>query len=186
MIYQFVVTLRNDNAKYIDLISIFLSGASAILFLREQLMNNPKNIAYLIGFIFIAVVIAWNLYMIRAKKREKVYYNRAMFFAALVWANMPYFQWLVFVFAFLGLAEYHAKFPLEIGFSDEKIVFNSIIKRKFKWDAFSNVLLKDNLLTLDFKSNRIFQKETIDEEGDADEQEFNVYCRQRLKIANGY
>lgn len=186
MIYQYVVTLRNDNAKYIDLISIFLSGASAILFLREQVTSNPKNITYLIGFIFIVVVIAWNVYMMRTKKREKVYYNKAMFFAALVWANMPYFQWLVFVFALLGLAEYQAKFPLEIGFSDEKVVFNSLIKRKFGWNAFSNVILKDNLLTLDFKSNKIFQKETIDEDGDADEDEFNVYCRQRLKVANGY
>jgi hypothetical protein len=180
MVYQYVVTLRNDTAKYIDLISIFLAGSSALLFLREQLITNHKTISYLIGFLFIAVVIIWNIYMIRSKKREKVYYNRALFFAALVWANMPYFQWLVFVFAFLGLAEYHAKFPLEIGFSDQQVVFNSLFKRKFSWEAFNNVMLKDNLLTLDFKSNRLFQRETIDEEGDAEEEEFNVYCKQRL------
>ena len=39
--------------------------------------------------------------------------------------------------------------------------------------TFNNVVLKDDLLTLDFKSNKLLQRETIDEEGDAEEDEFN-------------
>jgi hypothetical protein len=40
------------------------------------------------------------------------------------------------------------------------------------------------LLTLDFKNNRILQKEVVDdEEEDADEDEFNTYCRERLAAA---
>lgn len=185
MIYNYLVTLRNENRKYIDLLSLLLCSISAILFLWQQLITPQKTIVYLIGFLFIAVVVGRNIYLQRVRKQEQVSYNRALFFAAIVWTVMPDYQWLVFVFGFLGLFEFQAKFPLEIGFSDEQIVFNSIIKKRYSWKDFNNVILKDNLLTLDFKNNKIFQKETIDEEGEADETEFNDYCRERLLASAG-
>jgi hypothetical protein len=180
MVYHYLVTLRNDNRKYIDLLSLLLCSASALIFLREQLITPQKTIVYLVGFLFVAVMIVRNLYLVRTGNSEKVAYNRALFFAAIVWTVMPYFQWLVFVFGFLGLFEFHAKFPLEIGFTDKLIVFNSLIKKKYTWQDFNNVVLKDNVLTLDFKNNKIFQKETIDEDGEADEDEFNEFCRKCL------
>jgi len=57
-------------------------------------------------------------------------------------------------------------------------VINSLIKKKYPWSDFNNVMLKDGLLTLDFKDNRLIQKEAIEEDGpDADEDEFNAFCR---------
>ncbi len=183
MIYNYLVTLRNENRKYIDLLSLLLCSISALLFLRQQLITPQKTIVYLIGFLFVAVVVGRNIYLQRVRNQEQVSYNRALFFAAIVWTVMPQLQWLVFVFGFLGLFEFQAKFPLEIGFSDNQIVFNSIIKKKYSWKDLNNVVLRDNMLTLDFKNNKIFQKETIDEEGEADETEFNDYCRDRLRAA---
>ena len=181
MVYTYLVTLKNDSRKYVDLISLLLCSASALIFLREQFITPQKTIVYLVGFLFIAVLIARNLYLLRTNNHEKIAYNRALFFAAIVWTVMPYFQWLVFVFGFLGLFEFHAKFPLEIGFTEKQIVFNSLIKKRYTWQDFNNVVLKDNVLTLDFKSNKLFQKETIDEDGEADEDEFNSFCAQCLR-----
>ena len=31
--------------------------------------------------------------------------------------------------------------------------------KKYQWDQFSNVVLKDNILTLDFKNNKLLQAE---------------------------
>jgi len=48
------------------------------------------------------------------------------------------------------------------------------------------VILKDGLLTLDFKNNKVYQKEALDDdEPDADEDEFNEYCKSRLQTENG-
>jgi hypothetical protein len=56
-----------------------------------------------------------------------------------------------------------------------------LFKRKFRWSEFNNIILKDGLLTLDFKSNRLLQKEVLDDDDpDADEDEFNAYCREKL------
>jgi len=81
--------------------------------------------------------------------------------------------------------EYQAKYPLEIGFSDEEILRNTLIKKKYRWSDLNNVILKDGLLTIDFKNNKLFQKEALDEEEmDAAEAEFNAYCQQRLSSSN--
>ncbi|MFZ9661984.1 MAG: hypothetical protein ACO29O_08910, partial [Chitinophagaceae bacterium] len=72
------------------------------------------------------------------------------------------------------------------GFSDEKIEFNGIFKRQIYWQELSNVVLKDGMITLDFKNNNLIQKETDidedDEEYDVTEEEFNEYCRNMLSI----
>ena len=83
----------------------------------------------------------------------------------------------------MGLFERQAKFPLEIGFSEDSIVINTLFRRRYRWTDFNNIVLKDDLLTLDFKNNRLLQRETIDEEGDAEEDEFNDYCREQLNVA---
>ena len=50
-------------------------------------------------------------------------------------------------------------------------------KKQYGWELFSNIILKDGLLTLDFKNNQIQQYhigEQLNEEG------FNNFCRQYL------
>ena len=101
--------------------------------------------------------------------------------AGIFWLGMPYLQWLFIPFIFFALLEAQAKYPLEFGFYSEGVVINSIFKKKFPWTSFQSVLLKDGLLTLDFKNNRLIQKEVLDDdEPDAPEDEFNDYCRSKL------
>lgn len=179
MIYQYVVILKNKNTKFIDIIGLLLSILSVIFFTRELVTSHQPGLAYLLGIIAIIAILVWNL--VQSSKGKKVYYSRALLVAALVWMKMPYFQWLTFVFIILALLEYQAKYSLEIGFSDKEIVINSLFKRRYQWAQFDNILLKDGLLTLDFTNNRILQREIEDDEDDeADEDEFNAWCRKQL------
>jgi hypothetical protein len=180
MIYKYVVVLKNLQNRYIDLVGLLLSIFSAFCFARELTVANKVGLAYLVGLVFVVIVVAWNLF--QSYRGRKVYYSRALLIAALVWMKMPYWQWLAFVFIILALLEYQAKYAVEIGFSDEQIVINSFFKRRYRWSQFNNVVLKDGIITLDFANNRILQREIEDDEDeeDADEEEFNEYCRQRL------
>jgi NADH:ubiquinone oxidoreductase subunit 6 (subunit J) len=179
MVHQYVVTLKNTNYRYLDIFSVLLLIISAFLFLTEQFRSDNIKIAYLFGGVAIIIITGWNVY--RQKKNGKIiFYSSALFIAAIAWVTMPYLSWLFMPFALMGLLERPAKFNLEVGFSDNCIVINTLIRRKYNWTDFNNIVLKDDLLTLDFKNNRLLQKETIDEEGDAEEDEFNMYCRQQL------
>jgi hypothetical protein len=179
MVYQYVVTLKNSSRKYIDNFSLLLLVISALLFAREQYFSPNIKISYLFGGLAIVMIAGRNLYLQR-KNGHTVYYNGAMFVAAIGWVTMPYLSWLFIPFALMGLFERQAKKPLEVGFTDAEIAINTLVRKRYKWSGFNNIVLKDNLLTLDFNNNRLLQRETIDEEGDAEEDEFNAYCREQL------
>ena len=117
MVYQYVVTLKNTNRKYIDVFSILLLGISVLLFLREQYFSPNIKITYLFGGIAIAAITGWNYYQ-QKKKGAIVFYSSALFIAAIGWVTMPYLTWLFIPFALMGLFERQAKMPLEVGFTD--------------------------------------------------------------------
>ncbi|MEP7258674.1 MAG: hypothetical protein ABI687_09800, partial [Flavitalea sp.] len=111
----------------------------------------------------------------------EIYFSKALLIAGLVWTRMPYFQWLVAVFALMAILEYQAKHSPEIGFSPDKVVFFGLLRKKYSWSEIDNVILKDGLLTIDFTNNRLIQKEIESGENEASEEEFNQWCRQYLK-----
>lgn len=180
MIYHYVVTIKNQHSRLIDIIGFLLSGVSVLFFVVEMINSVSVGLAYLLGSVFIIAVLAWNIYQSR-RRRRKVYYSRALLIAALVWMKMPYFQWLSFLFIILALLEYQAKYSVEIGFSDKEIVLNTFFKKKYSWAHFSNIVLKDGIITLDFANNKVWQREIDeDEEDDASEEEFNHFCQSQL------
>jgi hypothetical protein len=179
MVYPYVIVLKNQHNRYIDILGILLSIFSVACFTREMLVTREVGLAYLLGVIFVTGVVVWNLY--QTAKKKKVFYSRALLIAALVWMKMSYFSWLFFPLVILALLEYQAKYAIEIGFSDRHILINSLLKKKYQWTDFNNVVLKDGWLTLDFANNRVLQREIDDDEEDeADEDEFNVFCQQQL------
>lgn len=180
MVYQYVVSLKNQHSKTIDIFGILLSAGSVVFFVWELILQQNISIAYLLGAVFVTGVLIYNIWM--SAKGRKVYYSRALLIAALVWMKMPYLQWLSFLFIILALLEYQAKYSLEIGFTENQVVINSLFKKRYRWDQFNNIVLKDGLITLDFNNNKILQREVVDDEEDeADEDEFNNYCREQLK-----
>lgn len=144
------------------------------MMIRQQIV-----LPLILGVVFIAGLLLWNLFAY-VKLDKQIYYSKALLIAGLVWMKMPYFSWLLFVLPVLALLEYQAKLSPEIGFSHDHIVFNRLLKKKHSWTEIENVLLKDGLLTIDFKNNRLFQKEIDTGDNEATEEEFNLWCQERL------
>ena len=186
MKYQYVVILKKDGERATDLLSVLLCFCSAVLFGLSQLKSGHPDI-YL--YAFTALILAGLvLCVIRRRQHKPVRFKYLILLTALGWFGMPVLPWIGILFLALAFLEHQAKRPLEIGFDRDCIVINSLIRQRHDWSVFNNILLKDGLLTLDFKNNRLFQKEIADdetEEDDVDEEEFNAYCRERLTGASG-
>lgn len=179
MRYDYVVSLKKDRDRQIDLISIFLCIFSVLAFVFQQFRESKFNYLSSLFAVILACGVVFNIFF--AKKDKVVRYKNLLFLAGIYWIMMPYLSWISIIFFFLAFLEYQAKHPLEVGFTNDEVVINTLIKRRFSWASFNNIILKEGLLTLDFKTNKIFQKETLDDdEPDADEDEFNDYCRQKL------
>jgi hypothetical protein len=180
MFYQYIVTLKRDNENQIDRISTSLCLLSVMAFVYTQLAAGQISFLFSLSAIAIASGTILNLLRIR-KGQQGIRFKNWLLIAAVTWIGMPHLQWLSIFFFILAFLEYQAKYPLELGFTAEGVVINRIIRKKYPWSAFNNILLKDGMLTLDFKNNKIFQRETMDEEEpDAEEDEFNDYCKEQL------
>jgi len=180
MRYQYVVILKRDNERPADIISLCLCLLSVLAFIFQQL--NASHLNFFLSFAAAIIISGLVMNLIAAKKGNRVRYKNWLLIAGLAWIGMPYFQWLAVLFFIFAMLEYQAKYPLEVGFSNDMVVINTLFKKKIPWSDFNNVMLKDGLLTLDFKNNKLFQKEALDDdEVDADEDEFNDYCMEQLK-----
>jgi hypothetical protein len=183
MIYQYVVTLKNKNSRYIDFIGFLLPGVSILFYVMEMVKSSQVHPAYIVGAISVGGLLGWNVYQSTFNKKT-VKYRWALYISALVWMKMPYYEWLSLVFILLGFLEPQAKYAIEIGFGEKEVVINSLPKKRYSWSDFENVVLKDGLLTMDFANNRILQRETLDdEEDDTEEDEFNLFCFNQLRLA---
>jgi hypothetical protein len=178
MRYDYVVTLKRENARKTDLVSFLLLLFSLIAYCIVQIRDRPS------GFLSIAsgILIFGLLYNVYAfRKGRELRFRNWLFAAGIFWLGMPYFQWMLLPFAVLALLESQAKYPLEIGFDNQGVLINSLLKKKIPWNLLQSVMLKDGLLTLDFKNNTLIQKEVLDDdEPDASEDEFNDYCRSKI------
>jgi hypothetical protein len=178
MHYDYVVTLKRENAHKTDLISLLLLIFSLLAFSFVQIRNG-LNLLLCVG---IAIVLSGLLANLRsARTRKEMRFRYWLFAAGICWIGMPYLQWLIIPFFVMAMMEAQAKYPLEIGFYSEGVVLNSLLNKKIPWSSLQSVILKDGLLTLDFINNKLIQKEVLDDDDpDVREDEFNDYCRSKL------
>ncbi|HTA27799.1 MAG TPA: hypothetical protein VK809_08420 [Bacteroidia bacterium] len=96
----------------------------------------------------------------------------------LMW--LPVSIWLAIVHIILLVLDTIARRSLKVNFNADNIEYPSFPKRNIQWDELANVILKDGLLTMDFKNNKLIQDEIkISEQ--VNETAFNRYCEQQLK-----
>ena len=60
MIYQYVVVLKNQHSKFINILGFLLGLLSIVFFIKELVEPRQTGLVYLIGVVFIAGVLIWN------------------------------------------------------------------------------------------------------------------------------
>jgi len=93
-----------------------------ILFKKEAIRPTVLYIA-IIG------MIAWWIYcIISERKQQQPFYRMGLLLAAAGWYFIPNGGWITIVYLLAAILEKQAKFPQEIAFGKDEIVFNSFPK----------------------------------------------------------
>ena len=71
---------------------------------------------------------------------------------------------------------------LQFIFNIDVVKKENFPKKEFGLNTFSNVMLKDNMLTLDFKNNKILQAE-IESALNINEEEFNSFACTQIELS---
>lgn len=184
--FDFVITLKSYDDKIIRLISqllIFIS-VSSFAYFAIQFFSNPATRKHgIILFSLIAIILSSWVYV--AAYKYKPSFRLAFFTAGLTFLfyfPVPVLKYvLAILYIVIGLLEKSVKFNKEICVDKEGILINAIPDKFYPWQKMNNVIIRGQMITLDFKNNRIFQKEI---EGDVSPEtaaEFNAYCRELIQ-----
>ncbi len=179
-------TLKDNNQKAFNSFFWFLFFlhliAAAVIAVNAS-NGYQKNTAALSLITFL--VISTVFYLLKNKFNQKNY--QLVLFIAMVLFWLALAAWLPAVI--ISIAIIFAFFILQKRstaiFSAENIIINkSLFKKMYSWTAIQNVVLKDNLLSVDFKNNHLLQVELAADNKARDENFFNEFCRQLLLAPN--
>jgi len=173
------ITVKNDKTKLYNRFTWLIISFNIIFLLYLTVTTTSGNIrtGAIAMLILLAIVFSLRLYFQHTKYR----FGFHPFFLLLVlyWINVELY-WLagiVFIFDILSML---ATRPLVFSFSKDKIIYPSYITKTGNWSELVDVILKDDLLTINFKNDRFIQQYIDETKTAVNEQEFNDFCRAQL------
>jgi hypothetical protein len=178
-VYEYIIVLKKRSFVFINRVSLLMITIAALLLSVQVILHGYQNT--LIYITIILLMAAWTAFtMLKNKKGRPSLYRISLLLGAWGIFIQPYLSWLAFVYVAAAVLEKQVKFPEEIAFDNDEVIINSFPKKRYTWDAFQNIVLKDGLLTLDYKNNTLFQKQIESSVEKELEDAFNLFCQERL------
>jgi hypothetical protein len=180
MVYDYLITIKkNNNNNLVDQVSQLMYFFSLVAFGFFYYQSPDSGVIYL--FVGGAIILCWVYAIIKKRRTGEAFFRLGLLLSAAGWLLPPHRNiWMVVLYAVAGLIEKQVKFPQEVAFTEDEITFNTLPRKTLKWNEVNNVVIKDGLVTIDQKNNKLFQKE-IDGYVTADvENEFNQFSRRCL------
>ena len=174
---KYELVLKNEKEKFYKIINWLLLAVNFISIILLTLSIRFHKLGPII--LATAAVLAFFFIHYFQRKNEKLIYSTAFFIFCLAWDVAGY--WWIGVanllFMFLSILSLR---KLIVLITEETVTYPSLFNKKIKWDELSNVILKDGLLTIDFKNNKLVQQLVDESNYSTDEKEFNDFCCQQL------
>jgi hypothetical protein len=181
-IFDYIIVCKTPDYKNVDGISQLMYLLS-ILGLSFGIFNG----FFLKPALVIAImtsVICWWIFCVYQKKQGGVpYYRLGLLFASWGWFLMPNSLIISGIYLIGALFERQVKFPYEIAFDPAGIVVNTFPKKQFPWMLIQNVIIKDDVITIDFKNNKLIQKDINEPVSETITNEFNAFCAEQMAIS---
>ena len=177
---QFEIEIKNDKRNNYRLYNWFalvisIMGFSYLLFFDEWFVEA-------LGAILLIIIYLLTRYY-RRKKRKAIYLfddqGYFLFLLCLCWLGVQNFL-IAGICLILGLVYMAAMQKIIFIFKKDGILRTNFPKKEFDWSTLDNVVLKDGILTLDFKSNRIIQGE-IEPSKRIDQNDFNLFVEEQMR-----
>jgi hypothetical protein len=180
---QFTLTLKDNTQKafnsffwflfflHLAIISVIIINAAVIYH-----SNVARVTAFLLGLFFLIFIFF--------KHKIKLITFQSIIFLVLIgfWiAQLAWFPAIALILLII-FARFVLKQKSTAIFSGQNIlIVKSLFKKVHSWAEVENVVLKDHLLSIDFKNNHLIQVEITTESYEVNEVAFNQFCLQQLK-----
>ena len=173
------IILKNDKQRSYWRMAILILFMHLFYFIYSLIkLDTP---AFFITVI--AVILLSLLYQLKVKKRNglpviPVYIS--YLFLSVAWFFLHNY-WLGIALIVLAVLDHLSARKLLVTFFRDRIELHTYPKKMIHWDDLDNVVLKDRILTIDFKNDRLLQAEISAASFSIDEKAFTAFCQVQLK-----
>ena len=180
---KFTIILPNEKKGSYKILTILISLINIVgfIYLSPHVADDSNaHILLVIGVSSTATPLT--LYFFFKKGRESNFFQMlfSFFIASIFWMLLGFYLMgsLLFIFALTGLS---ALTKLKVELDNNMISYPSFPQKKIEWNEVSNLIVKDNILTIDLKNNKLIQHTINENENkDLDETAFNTFVQQQL------
>lgn len=118
-------------------------------------------------------------FLIEKRRTNRLTLDIALILISLFWISRgKYFiSLLLIIVALIGFYINRKKIVIV---SDEGIRYPYFLDKTINWPDIENVMLRDDILTIDLKNNKLLQSTITDVDGTIEEYAFNDYCSKHL------
>lgn len=180
---KFVFVLKNEKTKNHILIRqllVFFNFVGFVFLLVNDEERIGKNLYLLFAIVISAAYIFFAVIETVLKKTSPNILHRTVFWlCASAWLKEGYWWLSILLLAFV-LFDILAHRKLMVTITDKKITLPSLPQKEVEWNELSNLVLKDELLTIDFKNNKLLQHIIFNDDEEVDENVFNKFCSHQL------
>ncbi len=182
MLYN--LTLKDNNQKTYKLFIWFLYFLQIVAAVLVALKTT--NVTIITGmYILLVFYILGSIVYFFLRKYKKALETfsliMVLLYANFWFTNVGVVALIIFIIVYLFVTVVKEKKTTAL-FSEKGVQLTGILKTiVYPWIKMDNVVLKDNLLTIDFKSNKIIQSEIAEGTETVDEKNFNLFCMQQMQ-----
>ena len=175
---QFELIIKNEKQRFYIRFSWLMIIANLAFFVYISASSSFTNIGPLFYVLIAIIAIIFLRYSKENKGNPRLYI--LFLIIILGWVNTRTFWWVGIPILILMILDEIARCELVVKIFADKMTYPSWPKREIKWEELSNVILKDRILTIDFKNDKLIQQLIDEKNTQIDEKEFNDFCKQQL------
>lgn len=178
---SYEIILKDANKRYYKILYWFIVVINFIAFVVTSIYFHES-----FGRMG-AILLLTNLVLSGYMKTPVPYFNEriTLFQIAILWAVGGF--WASSMFFYPALIHFAIAFFFYLSSREKSVTVSAdgirlptLIRSRLAWSDLSNVVLKDHLLTIDQRNNKLLQQAVDDASFTVDEREFNEFCSQQL------
>lgn len=162
---NYIFVFKNTNEKRLAKIVWFLFFAVIVCFFLLIIYGTNKSTGWFF-FVRLGAIILAPILFSKIKKSNRITLVVGLVFSTILSAFIYYFLGLPFAILLFSFISFLFWLVMQISIatiSSFNIVFKTGFSKKvIYWQEINNVVLKDGILTIDFKNDKLIQEEVID------------------------
>jgi len=173
----FTIVLKNEKLKTYTVISWLIIALNFIAFVYVGI----SGLAKITNLPFFSAGLLLVIFIFRFISTREDFANDSLslsFSIAIISWIVLQFYWAAVIILVLFLLQDISRRKLTVLVFEDRIIYPSFPKRTIEWKELNNVIIKDGMLTIDLKNNKVFQNEIT---SPASEIDFNEFCDAKLK-----